>query len=316
MSERYLVEHISIEKRDALFEKYKSLFLYEKKANIYGICVKLITDDVFVKDMWEENFFTMSENIRSHGRLLVINDKKEPLRVLYDQQSRTVILLNMDYYGWVKSLALSAAGDVLEDAHQIYSVHGACVDLNGQGICIIAPPGTGKTTHTYGLLRLEDARAVSDDWFFVRLYEGEDAIAFGSEKNFYIRADIAKIWDEYTDLVKGAKFDSKGRAVVNVRWVVGKGNIRPLVTLSKTIILKRDPSDPEVVKRMSGDSAVEYVMAHNYCNPHWLVVSDYKNRIRKTFFSKLFDLTDIYMVNTVRSPLEVHEEIKRIALSS
>ncbi|MFX1485898.1 MAG: hypothetical protein ACFFBS_02110 [Promethearchaeota archaeon] len=94
MSKRYSVEQISIEKRDALFKKYEERFLYEKKANIYGICVKLITEDIFVKDMWEENFFTMSENIRSHGRLLVINDEKEPLRVLYDRQSRTVILLN------------------------------------------------------------------------------------------------------------------------------------------------------------------------------------------------------------------------------
>jgi len=315
MSQRYLVEQISIGKRDALFEEYKDRFLYEKKANIYGICIKLITDDVFIKDMWEENFFTMSENIRSHGRLLVTRDENKTLHVLYDEQSRTAILINIDYYGWVKSLALSVAGDVLEDDHQIYSVHGACVDLNGQGICLIAPPDTGKTTHTYGLLRLEDARAVSDDWFFVRLYEGEDAVAFGSEKNFYIRADIAKIWDEYKKLLKGVKFDNKGRAVVNVRWVVGKGNIRPLVTLNKTIILKRDPGDPKIAQKMSGKDAVEYIMGHNYCNPHWLVVSDYKNQIRKAFFSKLFDLTDVYIVNTVESPLEVHEEIKKIAKS-
>ena len=115
----------------------------------------------------------------------------------------------MDYYGWIKSLALSVAGDILEDNHGIYSVHGACLDLRGQGVCILGGSGAGKTTHTYGLLRQPKARVVSDDWFFASIF-GEEILAYGSEKNFYIRADLADIWKEFSGLVDKAVFDEKG----------------------------------------------------------------------------------------------------------
>ena len=156
----------------------------------------------------------MSAHVRSHGRLIVTNDGNEGQSVFYDPLSKTAFLINIDYYGWVKSIALSVASDILEDNHGINSVHGACVDIEGKGVCLIAPSGTGKTTHTYGLLRLKGIRVVSDDWFFVRLM-GQQALAFASEKNFYIRADIADNWGEYQKLVEKTEFDSKGRAVVN-----------------------------------------------------------------------------------------------------
>jgi hypothetical protein len=111
----------------------------------------------------------VSAHVRSHGRIIVVEEKNEKQRVLYDTLSKTAFLINVDYYGWVKSIALSIAGDILEDGHGINSVHGACVDLDGRGVCLIAPSGTDKTTHTYGLLRLNGVRVISDDWFFVRL---------------------------------------------------------------------------------------------------------------------------------------------------
>jgi serine kinase of HPr protein (carbohydrate metabolism regulator) len=62
-------------------------------------------------------------------------------------------------------------------------VHGAAIDINGNGISIIAPSKTGKTTHSWGLLRLPNGRLVSDDWYFVRL-SSREPLAFGSEKIF------------------------------------------------------------------------------------------------------------------------------------
>ncbi|MCF3652938.1 MAG: aldolase [Aigarchaeota archaeon] len=232
LSSRYEVELISIEKRNELLDKYSDRFLYEEKADIYGCCIKLLTDVKYVKERWEESFYPMSAHVRSHGRIIVTNDENEGQRVLYEPLSKTAFLINIDYYGWVKSVTLSVASDILEDSHGINSVHGACVDVDGKGVCLIAPSGTGKTTHTYGLLRIKGVRVVSDDWFFVRLLE-EQAIAFASEKNFYIQADIAESWGEYQRLVEKAEFDSKGRAVVNVRWIVGKGKILPMTTLKK-----------------------------------------------------------------------------------
>ncbi|MEM3047481.1 MAG: aldolase, partial [Candidatus Bathyarchaeia archaeon] len=262
---KYEVEPISIAEKDRLMERYADRFLYEERADIYGCCIKLLTDLKYVKESWEESFYPMSAHTRSHGRLIVTEEKDGRLRVLYDQLSKTAFLINVDYYGWVKSIALSVAGDILEDGHGIDSVHGACVDLTGRGVCLIAPSGTGKTTHTYGLLRLKGVRVISDDWFFVRLL-AEEAVAFGSEKNFYIEADVAQTWDEYKQLVDHAEFDAKGRAVVNVRWIVGKGKILPLTTLRTAILLKRDLDDATIVKELTLDEAVQYMEGVDFCN--------------------------------------------------
>ncbi len=309
MSSRYEVKLVSIEERNGLMEKYGDRLLYEERADIYGCCIKLLTDVKYVKERWEESFYPMSAHVRSHGRLIVTNDENEGQSVLYDPLSKTAFLINIDYYGWVKSIALSVASDILEDNHGINSVHGACVDIEGKGVCLIAPSGTGKTTHTYGLLRIKGVRVVSDDWFFVRLIE-EQAVAFASEKNFYIQADIAENWSEYQKLVEKAEFDSKGRAVVNVRWVVGKGKILPMTTLKKAILLKRDPQDKLVFNKLSAEEASRYIEGVDFCNPHMLVKDERKTNLRRKFFKELFNSLEIYVVNTANPLSQSHKAIK------
>jgi hypothetical protein len=308
---RYEVELISIEDKETLMTKYGERLLYEERADIYGCCIKLLTDNKYAKERWEENFYPMSAHVRSHGRIIVVDDKSEKQRVLYDPLSKTVFLINVDYYGWVKSIALSVAGDILEDGHGINSVHGACADLDGKGMCLIAPSGTGKTTHTYGLLRLHGVRVISDDWFFVR-FMAEQAVAFSSEKNYYIQADIAEHWGEYKNLVDKAEFDSKGRAVVNIRWVIGKGKVLPLTTLKKAVLLKRDPKDKNVISRLSPEEATIYIERENFCNPHLLVKDERKTKLRKQFFKEFFSPLEIYIVNTSAPVVEAHQAIKEI----
>ncbi|MEM2101949.1 MAG: aldolase [Candidatus Bathyarchaeia archaeon] len=285
--------------------------LYEERADIYGCCIKLLTDIKYVKERWEENFYPMSAHVKSHGRIVVTEEKGEKQRVLFDQLSKTAFLINVDYYGWVKSIALSIASDILEDNHDINSVHGACADIDGQGVCLIAPSGTGKTTHTYGLLRLSGVRVVSDDWFFVRL-SANQALAFGSEKNFYIQADIADNWGEYQKLVDKAEFDSKGRAVVNVRWVVGKGKILPMTTLKKAILLKRDPTDNKVISKLSPEEATRYLETVDFCNPHMLVKDERKMNLRRQFFKEMLTSLEIHAVNTTAPVIEAHRAVKGI----
>lgn len=311
MMSKYEVESISIEDRDRLMEKYAGRFLYEERADIYGCYIKLLTDLKYVKELWEDNFYHMSAHTRSHGRLVVTEGTGEGLKVLYDQLSKTAFLINVDYYGWVKSIALSVASDILEDNHGINSVHGACVDLEGRGICLIAPSGTGKTTHTYGLLRLKGVRVISDDWFFVRFLADED-IAFGSEKNFYIQADIAETCGEYKNLLEKAVFDAEGRAVVNVRWIVGKGKILPLTTLRTAILLRRDPEDETMVKKLTPGEAVQYMETVDFCNPHLLVKDTWKYGLRRRFFQEFFSHLETYLINTTVPAVETHRVIKEI----
>jgi hypothetical protein len=305
------VQLISPEETQRLYEQYENRLFYTNKAEIYGCCIKILTELERVKNEWEDNFFTMGENTRSHGRLIVLEEPEQPMSVRYDPFTKTAFLINVDYYGWIKSIALATAGDILEDEHRIYSAHGAAIDIGGLGVSIIAPSGTGKTTHSWGLLRLPNARLISDDWYFVRL-SSREPLAFGSEKNCYIEADIAKIWNEYERLVDKATFDQKGRAVVNVRWIVGNGGVIPMTTMKKIILLKRDPQDKNIVTPMNVDEALQYLLVHDFCNPHQLVRDKRKIELRKDFFSRYFKQTDVYLVNTTGTPRETQEEIRRI----
>ena len=308
----YTIEIISMERKEELVDRYAGRMLYEIKSEIYGCCIKLLTDISTVKASWEESFYNASQSIRSHGRLYVF---REPIegenKVYYDPQSKTCLLFNVDYYGWIKSLALSVAGDILEDNHGIYSVHGACLDVRGSGLCILGGSGAGKTTHTYGLLRNPHVRVVSDDWFYARIF-GEDILAYGSEKNFYIRADIADIWKEFSGLVEKAVLDDLGRAVVDLRWVIGKGRILPLTTLEIAILLKRDRAQKEIVRDLECEKALAILEANNYFNPHLLVKNEFKQRLRSRFFRTLFARARVYEVNTIGTPEESQKLIRGI----
>lgn len=306
----YSVQLISQEEKEELAERYGKQVLFEIKSDIYGCCIKLLTGQSSAKSRWEENFYGAAYNIRSHGRMYVIKDPElGENQVRYDPQSKTCFLVNMDYYGWIKSLALSLAGDILEDEHAIYSVHGACLDFSGKGLCILGGSGVGKTTHTYGLLRDPKVRVVSDDWFFVRIF-GQDLLGYGSEKNFYIRADLADIWTEFSDLVKKASFDQKGRAVVDLRWVIGKGRILPLTTLENLIILTRNQEEKEMKRELEPSEALRALEDNGYFNPHLLVRNDFKDSIRRRFFAALLSRTRIWQINTVGSPDESQRLIR------
>jgi len=152
-------------------------------------------------------------------------------------------------------------------------------------------------------------RVVSDDWFFARVY-GEDILAYGSEKNFYIRADLSEIWKEYAELVQKAVFDQKGRSVVDLRWVIGKGRILPLTTLENVILLKRDSVQQEVVQELRPEAALQILEENGYFNPHLLVKSDFKRHLRSRFFRELLARARVYEVNTRGTPQESQRLIR------
>ena len=309
----YHITLITPDEKERLTGHYMPAVRYEIKSEIYGCCIKLLSDDHALRDTWQENFYSMSQNIRSHGRMFVFRDPGyQPDTVLYDPQSKTAFLFNFSYYGWIKSLALSLAGDILEDEHDIFSMHGACIDIGGSGLCLVGNSGSGKTTHTYGLLKHPNTRIVSDDWFFSRVF-GPEILAYGSEKNFYIRQDLEKIWKEFGGLVKEGDFDGDGRAVADIRWVIGKGRLLPLTTLKMVIVLKRDPSDPDTVQSLNPETALALFSRNNYFNPHLLVTTPFKTMIRTQYLADLLERTTIYEVNTTGTPEETQRMIRSLA---
>jgi len=304
----YPIQVIDANEKHSLYGEFISKQLYSRKANIYGCCIKFLTDNKPVADVWSDNFYTADENNRSHGRLIAIEDPHQPLVVKYDPLTKTAFLYNFDYYGWIKSVALAIAGDILEDAHEIYSVHGAALDVSGSGVALIAPSGVGKTTHSWGMLRHPGVRLISDDWFFVRMYE-KSAICYGSEKNNYVDADLGKIWPEYRDILEKVSFDLKGRAIVNARWVVGSDGVVPLTTLKKVVLLKRDPSDSSIIRAISSDEALDILLKNSFYNPHQLVTDGRKLELRRSFFRSLLAKTETFIANTSEQAQVVQESI-------
>ena len=172
----YQVTLIGIEEAGEIYRSCKNLRFNTAKADISGICVKVHSEDREIIDMWRDNFRPMNDEIRTHARIFCLKDDQGDLRVLYNRVTSTVFLYNYDYYGWIKSIALAMASDILEDSHKIYSVHGAALDIDGVGVTLIAPSKTGKTTQSWGLLRMDNAHLITDDWYFVRLTKGRPMI--------------------------------------------------------------------------------------------------------------------------------------------
>ena len=136
----YQVRIITPDEKDQLYQQYASVRFFSVKSEIYGCCIKLLTTDRRMKEMWEDNFYAMSEE-----RALAwpgghaIDLPGGEMKVLYEPVAKTAFLFNFDYYGWVKSIALAVAGDLLEDEHHVQSVHGASIDIAGHGVSLIAP---------------------------------------------------------------------------------------------------------------------------------------------------------------------------------
>ncbi len=323
-SQTYTVKNINRLERNRVISNYRHLLKYERKASIHGACIKLYTDNREFKDMWEDNFRFMSDYVRPHGRVFALRADGD-LRVLFEPSSSTAIVLNCDYYGWIKSIALAVAGDLFESYYPSYrrfSVHGSVVDFGGSGLTIIGPPGTGKTTHSYGLMLegpgflglYKKPNLVADDWYFVRIL-GDDVVAFSSEKNCYIRGDIGGIWREFRPLLEDIDLDEAGRAVADIKRVVGD-RTREQTVLKTAILLRREERDMEKVRRLSAKEAAEYLAVNDFCNPHQLLRTHQKKKLRRGFFEKFFKRLDVYLVNTVLEPLRIQNEIRSLITES
>jgi len=309
----YNVELITPSEKDELLNELKSKVKFERKANIHGACVKLLTDNEEFKEEWEDNFKFMNEDIRPHAKIFSTEDGGK-LQVLYEPVSKTCIVKNCDYYGWIKSIALATISDFFEEyhsEHRRYSTHGSAVDYGGHAMAIIGPPGTGKTTLTYGLLQYDDFNYISDDWFFTRLFNNA-AVVYSSEKNSYIRDDLAQVWKGFSQEVNQVQLDNKGRGIADVNTLF-KGRVRETSTLKTVVLLERDPKNPPF-RKLDHNEALDFMLEKDFCNPHQLIRDERKLEIRKHFFLELFQAVDVYLLNTVETPQESLDRIKNLII--
>lgn len=307
----YSIKLISPAEKDARFEGLRGRGLTGRKANIHGVCVELLSDDEGFLRMWDKNFSLMAGDVVPHCSVVAFGGDGE-FRVEYEPANNTAFLLDCGYYGYVKSIALSAAGDVLEERSisKSDSVHGSLVEIDGQGIAMIGPSGVGKTTHSYGLLLGRGGALIADDWFFVEL--GEEARAFASERRSYVREDIGEHWKEFSGLVEGAEKDNAGRAIVDIGEALGVSRVKKETVLERVILLKRDGEDNSVKRQLTAREALEYLEANDFCNPHLLVKNERKHKLRSEFFRALLSRSEVWMVNTNGPVKETQDAIREI----
>jgi hypothetical protein len=323
------------------------------KASIDGFCMQLFTNSNHLDEFWRENWFSMPREVKSHGRLYAVVDptlEEGKPHAFYNPDTKTAVIFNTEYYGQVKSWALGVACDIAEDQHDIHSIHGSCVEVDGKGIVLIAPTGTGKSTHSYALLNMEGARLHSDDWVYVRFIGGEKGRASAdiSERKFYIRTNIARVFPEIRPLLDRCKLEnviplsseeaeklrSQGisedemrvltsdpyvaheysRAMLDPLWIAGPEKFVDTTRAMKVILLKRDKNDHEIARRLEIEEAVQYLVAQpeQFLNPYLIVKTDEKVEVRKRFFRRLFKLAPCYLVNTTSDVKTVQQKIRDI----
>lgn len=174
--------------------KRKLKLPFKATADIAGATVGLQTNSKHVFKFWKLNWFLTKKP--AEGMVYVVNGVEgyDP-HLFYDLKGKRTLIVNSEYYGAAKSAgALGIAGVILEKRGG-YPIHGACVGIekNGtnEGVIIIAPTGTGKTTQSHELTyRLKNSKVHSDDYVFV--FFGSKPVAKATEKQLYMRTDIAK----------------------------------------------------------------------------------------------------------------------------
>lgn len=317
-------------------------------ANIDGVIVQLITSDDHLMDFWVENWFPAPmEGIQPHGRIYAVTgvEGHEP-HAYYHADSKTAIFINTNYYGQCKSWALGIVADIMEMQHDIHSIHGAVVDVGGCGIVIVAPTGTGKSTHSYGLVfNIPNARIHSDDWCYVDYIGGE---AFGrasatiSERKFYVRTDIVDNFPEFKSIFDRSKLENVGsdygeirnsRAMIDPKWIAGPDKFIYTTRLRCAILLRRDEVSPPEVK-LGSSEAIKILREGAYTvlpgggpeelwgetryepfyNPYLLVRTRERQKYQIEFFRDLFRHSTCHILNTgVETVEQTQERILRIA---
>ncbi|MFQ5520783.1 MAG: hypothetical protein ACE5FK_05250 [Candidatus Methylomirabilia bacterium] len=285
-----------IEQAEDVFAKSRRI--YDLVALISGMPIHLRTNSTHLANFWGQNWY-LGEMQAVEQRLgkasITLRAALDPTKDLtnpahrealkptaaayFCPENRQIVFLNTDYYGQCKSWALGAAGVGLAD-FKIHSCHGAGVEIDGVGVIIIAPTGTGKSTYTNWLAPY--GKINSDDWVYIE-QEGDKFIANPSERYIYVRSNVVKDNPEagndiafvQTDPVMRQQFEIferspvenvpiiNGRRVYNMvpnsRVLINPADISPMTyrtPVNLMVLLRRDDVSP-YMEELDTDKALE-----------------------------------------------------------
>jgi aspartate/methionine/tyrosine aminotransferase len=263
---------------------------FEWNANINGVVVQLRTNVGHLSDFWMENWFPaqLDPGLEPHGIIYAVDGipGREP-RAFYNSATKTGVLVNTDGYAPLRSLALGLVADVSERLFGVHAVRGMSLDLDGQGLILVGPPGTKKTDLFFGLLRDPKFRFHSNDVAFVR-FAGKAALADAVERKAFLPSISVELFQKLAPLFdsgkgenvvtrkedckneeclrqddcrldKGGPFCYKAsthsHVLIDPNWIAGPGSAPRRTTLRWVFLLRNDAVSPALVE-LGADEAV------------------------------------------------------------
>ncbi len=242
---------------------------YSHVTDINGVPIELITDSKHLIDFWKGNWKSTDKKPKSKLYAATEVEDKDPF-AYYCEEEHTAVFLNTDYYGQVKSWALGMVAAYLEPKGW-HSIHGACVEIRGKGIVIVAPTGTGKSTLAYMLFSHENGYILGDDWIYIK-NENYKFTVVQPEKKLYMRTNIAKENPELSEIFKKCKLENVGetfwsnensRALVSREWIAGEEYVKDETNMDMMVLLRRDDHSPPI-EELDVERAIEILKKGEY----------------------------------------------------
>lgn len=338
--------------------------VYRHKARLMHWTVELCTNSRHVYTFWKENWWEADGSGVADAWVITLVGVQRPedLRKLsldapdpktfYCRESKTYLIINSEYYGQSKSQAcLGLTAELAEEeGGRILPIHGGCVKVFNKGVIMIAPTGTGKTTHAYALAlwgKPGETALHSDDWVYVDL---STYMVYPSERKFYLRTNIVDAFPQFTDKLLNSALlenadpgdlakDMTARCMVDPVDMLGEERVVREASADAVWLFKRDYWDPNVVVKLSPTRAIEvledgrvYRYAYKrkndsgvpelvekinepYYNPYLIDVTEDKQPIRRMMYFKLFKKAQPYWVNTRLSVEQMQRILQKLALN-
>ncbi|HVL87910.1 MAG TPA: hypothetical protein VM681_07920 [Candidatus Thermoplasmatota archaeon] len=290
-------KNLTTKELDALLEKARPSLSFDRTyvwdANINGIVVRLITNSFHQYDFWTENWCPSNNDgsVKPHAFIYSASGVPgEKPHAYYCPERDTSVFVNTEYYGQCKSWALGMAAKILEQRFNTHSIHGACAEVDGKGVVIIAPTGTGKTTQVNRLFQHAKGKVIGDDWLYIQHPRKPTAetqfIVNQPERRLYVRTENAyeepwlrpifdrcKLENVVTDPAAchheaGQKCGIRdtgeakcywgfgnSRAILPRDWMQGPHKVADSAHMNLVVLLRRDKESPAEVK-VDADEAI------------------------------------------------------------
>ncbi|MFQ6091795.1 MAG: aminotransferase class I/II-fold pyridoxal phosphate-dependent enzyme [bacterium] len=278
---------VSAQMRDGLVAEAESHLThdnyFEWNVSISGVAIQLRTNLQHLYDFWVENWYPaqLEADVEPRGVIYAVGCiPGRQQRAYYNSESRTAIFFKSAFYGQLRSLAIGMAADISERLLELHCVRGFCVDIGGDGLILIAPPGTGKSEHLAAFLRTKEVKLVSNDVVFIR-YLGSEALADTPERKLYQRTDFVRFCPNFAPLFDRSKCENvvtkreectnvpcqqqdscrldrgspfcyeasdKSYAMLDPYWIGGPAKHTKRTSLRWVFLLSRDPVAPPIAK--------------------------------------------------------------------